>query len=242
MFSREALEKKINKLETLHESVEEIKNLILGKAGGIDPALFDSEPRQPLDLHPFEFISEGTKMTMAPVLFREEDEAWWRYSSDLVRSVEILECTLPTKIHIHPIYTIKCVYGQMHDVRHNELFITRDRATTWDRTGKISTDSSLLDTTDRLDAHAIGGTYPEHRIIQWKSLDASQFKLSTIVTSLKEFKLQSNSIVELKDMMNRISTSITGASKTGLLKLPAISDLSPSTSIRDLWMPPPSYS
>jgi hypothetical protein len=28
------------------------------------------------------------------------------------------------------------------------------------------------------------------------------------------------------------------ASKTGLLKLPAISDLSPSTSIRDLWMPP----
>lgn len=105
MFSREALEKKINKLETLHESVEEIKNLILGNAGGIDPALFDSEPRQPLDLHPFEFISEGTKMTMAPVLFREEDEAWWRYSGDLVRSVEILECTLPTKIHIHPIYT-----------------------------------------------------------------------------------------------------------------------------------------
>jgi hypothetical protein len=63
-----------------------------------------------------------------------------------------------------------------------------------------------------------------------------------MVTSLKDFKLQSDSIVELKDLMNRISTSITGASKTGLLKLPAISDLSPSTSIRDLWMPPPSYS
>jgi hypothetical protein len=138
----------------------------------------------------------------------------------------VLECTLPTKIRIHPIYTIQCVNGQKHDVRHDELFITRDRATTWDRTGKISTESSLLDATDRLDAHAIGGVYPEHRILQWKSLDASQFKLSTMVTSLKDFKLQSDSIVELKDLMNRISTSITGASKTGLLKLPGISDLS----------------
>lgn len=235
------MEKKIEKLETLHESMEEIKKLLTEKQPSVNASMFDSEPREPLDLHPVEFISDGTRMITAPVLLREGDKAWWRYSADFVRSVEILECTMPTKLRVQPIYTIKCANGQTHDVRHPELFITKDCVTTWDRTGKITSESSLLGATDRLDTDAIGGKYPQHQILQWKNLDPSEFKLNNLHTSIKEFKLDSDSIVELKDLMNVLSSAVTGASKTGILKLPAIKDLSPLVSIRDIMMPPSSY-
>jgi hypothetical protein len=88
-----AMEKKIGKLETLYESMKEIKKLLTEKKSSVDASLFDSEPREPLDLHPVEFISDGTRMITAPVLLCEGDKAWWRYSANLVRSVEILECT-----------------------------------------------------------------------------------------------------------------------------------------------------
>jgi hypothetical protein len=87
----------------------------------------------------------------------------------------------PARLRVQPIYTVKCTNGQTHDVCHSELFITKDRATTWDRTGIITSESSLLDATDRLDTHAIGGKYPEHQILQWKNLDPSEFKLKTFI-------------------------------------------------------------
>jgi hypothetical protein len=235
------MEEKIGKLETLHESMEQIKQLRTEKKSSVDASLFDTEPREPLDLHPVEFISDGTKMITAPVLLREGDKAWWRYSADLTCSVEVLKCSEPTRLRVQPIYTIRCLNGQTHDVRHSQLFITKDRATTWNRTGRITSESSLLDATNRLDAHAIGGKYPEHQILQWKNLDPSQFKLNNLQTSIKDFKLDSDSIVELKDLMAVLSSAVTGASKTGILKLPSIKNLSPSVSIRDLMMPPPTY-
>jgi hypothetical protein len=131
------MEKKIGKLETLHESMEEIKKLLTEKKSSVDASLFDSEPREPLDLHPVEFISDGTRMITAPVLLCQGDKAWWRYSADLVRSVEILKCTEPTRLRVQPIYMVnKCTNGQTHDVCHSELFITKDRATTWEEPEK----------------------------------------------------------------------------------------------------------
>ena len=204
----------------------------------------DATPRTKVDLPLRTITSQGVELTTSPVILLPSDEGiQWLYSGDLTRSVKVIECTMPTHVRRQPIYHIKCsgTTGQEYDVRHDDLFISKSSALRLDRNGVIRSTGSVLSATDQLDLHATDGNFSKQDGVLWKSLNSSEFKLANLQTAIEKIALQSDSIVEIKRIHDSISTAITGASKTGLLRLPSILELSPTTSIRDKLMPPPSY-
>ena len=201
-------------------------------------------PRVKLDLPLRSITSQGVEMTTSPVILLPIDEGiQWLYSGDLTRSVTIMECALPTLIRRQPIYHVKCAgFAEAeYDVHHDDLFIPKSTALTLDEDGIIRSSGSVLSATDRLDLHATDGNFLPQDAVLWTSLDSSQFKLATLQTAIDKITLHSDSIVEIKRLHDSISTAITGASKTGLLRLPSLLDLTPTCSLRDKLMPPPSY-
>eukprot|EP00956_Cyclotella_meneghiniana_P013463 scaffold19493_cov42-Cyclotella_meneghiniana.AAC.4 len=225
-----------------------------------------AESRQSLDLPLKTIVYQGTEMTNSPVLLRPGDQAYWKYGNDLMRSVEIIETTLPTVLRRQPIYHIKCgnsqeiiettlptvlrrqpIYhikcgnSQEYDVRHDDLFISRSNAMELDSNSVIRSTSSILSASDQLDLHAIDGPHPSHLSASWAGLNPEKFKLHNLKTHLKDFALDGDSIVSIVNAYEFISQAITAASTTGVVKLPDITELSPDISIRDLFLPPPSY-
>ena len=200
-----------------------------------------AESRQSLDLPLKTIVYQGTEMTNSPVLLRPGDQAYWKYGNELMRSVEIIETTLPTVLRRQPIYHIKCANGQEYDVRHDDLFISRTNAMELDSNGVIRSNASVLSASDQLDLHAIDGPHPSHLSAVWAGLRSDQFKLHNLKTHLKDFALDDDSIVSIVNAYEFISQAITAASTTGVVKLPDITELSPDVSIRDLFLPPPSY-
>ena len=196
---------------------------------------------QPVDL-PLKFLTyQGTDMSNSPVLLKPGDEAFWKYGNDLLRSVSIVETTLPTILRRQPIYHIKCANGQEHDVRHDELFIPKTDALKLDENGVIRSSGSVLSASDHLDIHAIDGPHSEEFTEVWASLAPDKFKLHNLKTHLKDYALKDDSIVSIVNAYDYISGAITAASTTGLVRLPDISALTPQIGIRDLLLPPPSY-
>jgi hypothetical protein len=92
-----------------------------------------------------------------------------------------------------------------------------------------------------MDLYAIDGPFTTQQAIQWKALDGKDFKVDTLGTRLKDVKLESDSILELQNFHDILSTAIVGASTNGLLKLPTLQELAPGISIRDIWLPPPKH-
>jgi hypothetical protein len=139
-----------------------------------------------------------------------------------------------------PVYTIICNDGgQENIVLHNQLFISEDTATQWDTEDRITSDMNLLSATDQMDLYAMGPSpYTTSQATQWANMDGSKFKLATLQTALKDITLDSDSLVELKRLHAILSAGITGASTTGLLALPQLSELSPTISIQTVWLPP----
>eukprot|EP00956_Cyclotella_meneghiniana_P004598 scaffold5670_cov42-Cyclotella_meneghiniana.AAC.3 len=180
-------------------------------------------------------------MSNSPVLLKPGDKAFWKYGNDLLRTVSILETTLPTILRRQPIYHIKCSNGQEHDVRHDELFIPKTDALILDEKGVIRSSGSVLSASDHLDLHAIDGPHSEDMAAVWASLDSGKFKLHNFKTHLKDCVLKDDSIVSIVNAYNHISGAITAASSTGIVRLPDISALTPQIGIRDLLLPPPSY-
>jgi hypothetical protein len=182
-------------------------------------------------------------MTTAPIILKVGDGVYWRYSGDLVRFAKILGIILPPNLlQREPIYSIEMQNGQTHSARHDELFITKNKALSLDQNGVIRSNKSITTASDQLDLTAIGESYTPIITQQWANLNPEKFKkLPTPQTNIKEYKLADDSIVYMKCLMDFLSSSITGASTTGLLRLPAIMDLSPVITIRDLWLPPPSH-
>ena len=197
--------------------------------------------RQTLDLPLLEMTYQGSELINSPVLLQDGDSAYWRYSGDLIRHVTILETTMPTLLRRMPIYHFKCENGQEYDDRHDKLFISKEEALEIDPNGVIRSSRSPTTALEDLDLTAIDSDLPDHIKKQWEQLDPEKFKLATLSTSIKDYKLSNDSIVAIKRLMNFLSQSVTGASKTGLLKLPSIRDLTPTTTIRDLWLSPPSH-
>jgi hypothetical protein len=88
---------------------------------------------------------------------------------------------------------------------------------------------------------ANGGNVSPEKMAQYQALDSSQVKLSTFQTSIDSLVLADDFIViTLKRFHDLLSISITAASKTGVLHLPNLTELGPSTSLRNLMLPPPS--
>eukprot|EP00956_Cyclotella_meneghiniana_P031172 scaffold80969_cov23-Cyclotella_meneghiniana.AAC.1 len=110
-----------------------------------------------------------------------------------------------------------------------------------DSSGVIRSNASVLSALDQLDLHAIDGPHPSHLSAVWAGLRSDQFKLHNLKTHLKDFALDDDSIVSIVNAYEFISQAITAGSTTGVVKLPDISELSPDVSIRDLFLPPPSY-
>lgn len=200
----------------------------------------DSSQREVVDLPPVSFTAQGHDLITAPVMFKPKDTAFWRYSGDMMRRVEIIGVDKPTDIRKEPVYTVKCIdNGQQAIVTHYDIFVAKDVATSWDQVdGRITSDMAILTATDRMDLYAIEGAYTADQAVQWANLDASKFKLATLQTALKDVVLESDSLMELKNLHDIITSGITGASTTGLLTLPSIHHLSPTASIRSIWLPP----
>jgi hypothetical protein len=197
--------------------------------------------RTPVDLAPLDITVDGIQMTTSPVMFQPEDQAWWKYSGDMMRRVEILEVTPPTPIRRQPNYFVRTENGQTHSVSHSDLFLSKDAACEIDLDGRITSDPGLFTATDRMDLYAIDGPFTTQQAIQWKALDGKDFKVDTFGTRLKDVKLESDSILELQTFHDILSTAVAGASTNGLLKLPTLQELAPHISIRDIWLPPPSH-
>jgi hypothetical protein len=79
-------------------------------------------PTAHIDLAHVDIVTNGIALTTSPVMFKVEDSAWWRYSGDMMRLVEILDVTPPTPIHPQPYYFVRCQNGQTHSVSHTDLF------------------------------------------------------------------------------------------------------------------------
>jgi hypothetical protein len=195
-----------------------------------------------VDLAPVKITAQGTRLTTAPVLFRQNDSAFWQYSGDMMKHVTVMKCDPPNANRRMPVYTVICNDGgQENIVLHDQLFISEseDTATQWDREDRITSDMNLLSATDRMDLYAMGPSpYTTAQATQWANMDGSKFKLATLQTALKDITLDSDSLVELKRLHAILSAGITGASTTGLLALPKLSELSPTISIRTVWLPP----
>jgi len=232
------LKNALKRVERLEEELRQARRASRGPTAHNYSHLYD---RDTVDLAPVDIVTNGIALTTSPVMFKVEDSAWWRYSGDMMRLVEILEVTPPTPIRRQPNYFVRCQNGQTHSVSHTDLFLSRERATEIDLDGRITSDPDLFSATDRMDLYAIEGLFTTQQAIQWKALDGTQFKISTLQTALKDLKLETDSILELQSLHDSISTAIAGASTNGLLKLPSLQELSPTVSIRDIWLPPPTH-
>eukprot|EP00956_Cyclotella_meneghiniana_P029670 scaffold72643_cov58-Cyclotella_meneghiniana.AAC.1 len=232
-------------LTTVNQSDAESRPSHHGNQNTVPPAppatASTADYHQPLDL-PLKIVNyQGSEMTNSPVLLRPGDEAFWKYGNELMRSVTIVETTLPTILRRQPIYHIKCSNDQEHDVRHDELFISKSDALALDHDGFIRSTGSVLSASDHLDLHAIDGPHSPENAAVWASLNPEKFKLHNLKTHLKDFALPDDSIVSLVYAYDFLSGAITAASTTGIVRLPDISALSPDVSIRDILLPPPSY-
>ena len=47
--------------------------------------------RVSVDLAPLDITVDGIRMTTSPVMFKPEDTAWWKFSGDMMRLIEVLE-------------------------------------------------------------------------------------------------------------------------------------------------------
>ena len=146
-----------------HQSDAESRPSHHGNKNTVPPAPLatasSADYHQPLDL-PLKIVNyQGSEMTNSPVLLCPGDEAFWKYGNDLMRSVIVIETTLPTILRRQPIYHIKCSNDQEHDVRHDELFISKSDALALDHDGFIRSTGSVLSASDHLDLHAINGPH-----------------------------------------------------------------------------------
>jgi hypothetical protein len=196
---------------------------------------------QPVDLYHIQITSQCHQTITPPVLFQVGVKVCWKCSGDLIRHVAIMEVTKPTLIHRLPIDHIKYKHGNEHDVPRADLFISEDAATKLDVNCLISANRSILTVSSWLDLVAIGGTASPDEMEMWEVLNRGHFNQSTFQTAIENLTLQDDSIVTLKRFHKSLSTSITAARKTGVLRLPNLTDLGPSITIRDPMLPPPTY-
>ena len=193
---------------------------------------------QPLDL-PLKIVNyQGREMSNSPVLLHPGDEAFWKYGNDLMRSVTVVETTLPTILRRQPIYHIRCANGQEHDVHHDKIYISKTDTLALDEDGVIRSSGSVLSASDHLDLHAIDGPHSPEVAAIWASLNPEKFKLHNLKTHLKDFALPDDSIVSIVNAYDFFSGAITAASTTGIVRLPDISALSPDVTISFCPHPP----
>ena len=150
-------------------------------------------------------------MVTPPVLLQVGDKVCWKYSGDLMQHVSILEVTKPGLLRRQPIYHVKCDNGQVYDVWHDDIFISKDAATRFDRHGHLLSHSNLS-ASSQLDMTANGGNVSPEKMAQYQALDSSQVKLSTFQTSIDSLVLADDFIViTLKEIswfaLHRCSTS-----------------------------------
>jgi hypothetical protein len=95
---------------------EELRQARRASRGPTTPNYSHLYNRETVDLAPVDIVADGIALTSSPVMFKVEDSAWWRYSGDMMRLVEILEVTPPTPIRRQPNYFVRCQNGQTHSV------------------------------------------------------------------------------------------------------------------------------
>lgn len=198
--------------------------------------------REPIDILPRYTTYNGTEMVTCPVLLQPNDVVYWQYSQDMMISVQILETTRPTLMRRQPIYLAQlCTSGKQHEVRHDDLFITKDKATSLDQTGIINANTSVLTATDRLDMHALGGKISPAHMQRWSSMRSDTFKFSNFQTALDSLSLEGDSLIDIKSLHESLSIMLTSASKGATFSLPPLNELTPTITLRDIIMPPASY-
>ena len=78
--------------------------------------------------------------------------------------VKVLEVTEPTLIRRQPIYTVQMTsgtrIGATYKVRHDDLYLSKDKATELDRYGILKANSSILTASSKLDLAAIDDVSP----------------------------------------------------------------------------------
>ena len=208
------------------------------------PSLPATIKRQPIDLPPNQVNYQGRDMVTSPVLLTAGDEVSWKYSGNIMTPVKVLEVTEPTLIRRQPIYTVQMTSGTRigvtYEVRHDDLYISKDKATELDRYGILKASSSILTASSKLDLAAIDDVSPL-QLQQWNAMNGEKFRFGTFQDSIKTLSLDSDSIVAIQQFHEALSTSMTAASKGGLLTLPDLINLSPTVKMRDLILPRPSY-
>ena len=148
----------------LNAGIMDIKTILLGQGQSThsqtDGTVESDIKREQVDIHPIEITFQGRELTTSPCLLMVGDEVYWKYSGNLIKQVKIVQVEKPKLLRRHPIYHVELSNGKTHDVRHDELFITKDEATQLSPTGKITARQSILTTaSSQLDLACIGNQY-----------------------------------------------------------------------------------
>jgi hypothetical protein len=134
---------------------------------------------------------QGRELFTSPCLLIIGDEVNWKYSGNLIKQVKIVQVEKPKLLRRHPIYHVELSNGKTHDVRHDELFITKDEATQLSPTGMITARQSILTTaSSQLDLACIGNQYLPQQIKLWESMNSEKFKLSNFRTAINSIVLK----------------------------------------------------
>ena len=185
----------------------------------------------------------GKTFQTAPVLYQVGDRVLWKYGNDIMVPVEIMEVTMPSLLRRQPIYHIR--FGNRdgsHDIPHNELFIPLDRDNALDPAGLLTINEVVPAIPDQLEIESSSLAWTPEEVSRWSAMKSSNFKMSTFMYALKDHSIKSDNVTAIEKLYRDIAIFLRSASRVGANIMLPLSSLSPSTSLRDLILPPPSYS
>ena len=202
--------------------------------------------RAPVDIALRSVCIYGEEYQTSPIMFQIGDRPLWLYSKNLLLPVEILEATPPALWRRQPTYHAKFLEGEgsrvgRHDIHHDDLFIPIDRDNTFDPSGRLDANLESLRVGDQLDAHAMPG-YNATLIQRWGAMNMASFKTKDFIASIKDEILASDTLTAIEHYYSTVQIYLQSSHRDNIDILPDLSELSPTTSLRDLLLPPPSYS
>ena len=206
-----------------------------------------SEPQRiPVDISLRHISIYGEEYQTSPVMFAVGDRPLWLYSKNILLPVEILEATPPARWRRQPTYHAKFAAGEgtrvgRHDIHHDDLFLPLDKDDIFGPSGRLDANLDDLRISDRLDAHAMPDTNPL-LIQRWGGMDMASYKTKDFIASIKDESLSGDSLTALEHFYSSVQIFLQSSHKANIDILPDLSELSPTTSLRDCILPPPSYS
>jgi hypothetical protein len=89
----QSIESKIARIDQTLQMISEAVGAKLSNP--TQEALPSTSIRDAVDLAPVKITAQGTRLTTAPVLFRQNDSAYWQYSGDMMKHVIVMKCDPP---------------------------------------------------------------------------------------------------------------------------------------------------